>query len=70
MVREGAGWGGGCENGVQGEAEIKSRGKSWKRKERERGGKEQLRNWRKRRSRVRERVEGRGGGIGGRTKKL
>ncbi len=55
MVRKGAGWGGGgCENGVQGEGEIKSRGKSRKRKERERGGKEQLRNWRKRRSRVKE----------------
>jgi hypothetical protein len=51
---------------VQGEREIKSRGMSRKRKERERGGKEQLWNWRKRRSRVWGRVEGRGGGIGGR----
>ncbi len=56
--------GGGCENGVQGEGKIKSRGKSRNRKERERGGKEQLRNWRKKKSRVRGRVEGKGGGIG------
>jgi hypothetical protein len=61
-------WGGGrrYENGMHREGEIKSRVKSRKRKERERGGKEQLRNWRKRRSRVRGRVKGRGGGIGGR----